>query len=357
MLQPDPDAPRNLDFVISESTYGGRDRFERSEEGRRQILASAVNDAAARDGALLVPSFAVERTQEIVTDLVLLMERGTIPKAQIFIDSPLASKATEIFVRYSQTMQHGDDLGRAFASDFVKATESVDESKSLTRLKGFRIIVAASGMCDAGRIRHHLKNHLWEASTTVLLAGFQAEGSLGRILQEGAQMVTIMGEQIEVKAAIRQIEDYSGHADGPELVEWVKRRQPIARTVFITHGEEESQIALASDLEEIGVAPNCIVRPRLDDVYDLSGETCVLVSDAITPRIDPAAMGKRDANNELQGLLADIRHRLDRSDEASKATILQRLRRALDGENSHDSHNARGPRNKPPSQGQGFDEG
>ena len=177
MLQEDPEAPTQFDFVICESTYGGRDRFERSEESRRVILANEVNEAAKRKGALLIPSFAVERTQELVTDLVILMERGDVPKANIFIDSPLASKATQIFTKHAKELQNGDLLTKAFNSHYVRSTESVDDSKALARFTGFRIIVAASGMCDAGRIRHHLKNHLWQPSTTVLLAGFQAEGS------------------------------------------------------------------------------------------------------------------------------------------------------------------------------------
>jgi metallo-beta-lactamase family protein len=340
MLQPDPTAPEGFDVVVCESTYGGRDRFERSEEGRREILAREVNAAAARKGALLIPSFAVERTQELVTDLVTLIESNTVPPARIYIDSPLAARATEIFVRHAKSMEHGDDLGRAFASRDVKATESVEDSKALERLRGFRIIIAASGMCDAGRIRHHLKNHLWHESTTVLLAGYQAEGSLGRVLQDGASMVTIMGEQIRVKAAIRQIDDYSGHADGPELVQWIKERLPITSTVFLTHGEENAQLALENDLKGIGIAGDCVIRPRLDDVYEISGEGCALVAAESLPRVDPGAMGRRDANNELQAFLADIQEQLRDVSDREKAVILDRLRKALP------KHHRAGDRNR-----------
>ena len=359
MLQPDPEAPQGFDFVICESTYGGRDRFERSEEGRREILATEVNAAAARKGALLIPSFAVERTQEIVTDLVLLMEQGKIPQAQIFIDSPLASKATAIFIKHSGELQHGGDLARAFHSPQVKATESVEDSKALSRFSGFRIIVAASGMCEAGRIRHHLKNHLWQPSTTVMLAGFQAEGSLGRVLQDGARMVTIMGEQINVKAQIRRIEDYSGHADGPELVAWVKARLPVAKTVFLTHGEEQGQIALESDLKGIGVPADCIIRPRLDDVYDLSGEACAFLASETKPRIDPMAVAARDSHNELASLHLDIDQELAKTaDEKSRAVVIRRLRRALAGDGSGgDNSRRRGPVSGPSRRSRGFDEG
>ncbi len=358
MLEPDPQAPRKFDIVVCESTYGGRDRFERSEEGRRDILAIEVGAAAARKGALLIPSFAVERTQEIVTDLVMLMEQDRIPRAQIFIDSPLASKATAIFVRNSKALDHGEDLARAFKSEFVKATESIEDSKALARFSGFRIIVAASGMCDAGRIRHHLKNHLWQASTTLLLAGFQAEGSLGRILQDGATMVTIMGEEIKVRAKIRMMEDYSGHADGPELVAWVKERLPIARTVFLTHGEDEGQMALENGLKGIGVPGDCILRPRLDDVYDLADVGCAFLAEETKPRIDPAVVGAPDARNELANLMLEIQQEIDKAtDEKSRGALARKLRRALSGDGGADNSRRRSPVSGPSRRSRGYDEG
>lgn len=360
MLQPDPTAPTGFDFVVCESTYGGRDRFERSEEARRLILAGEVSEAARKKGALLIPSFAVERTQELVTDLVKLMDDGQIPRATIFIDSPLASRATAIFVRHAGEMQHAADLERAFTSPYVRVTESVEDSKALARFSGFRIIVAASGMCDAGRIRHHLKNHLWQPSTTVLLAGFQAEGSLGRILQDGARSVTIMGEEISVKAAIRQVEDYSGHADGPELVQWVKERLPIGRSIFLTHGEEEGQRALAEDLQGIGMAHDCILIPSLDSVYDMAGEACAFVAEATHPRIDPTLVARFDSHNDMADLLLDIKDTVSKAgDEKARAVILRRLRRALSG---GDSPNPDAMRRRPPVSGpsrrsRGWDEG
>jgi len=359
MLEPDPTAPQNFDVVICESTYGGRDRFERSEDARRDILAKEVSDAAARKGALLIPSFAVERTQEIVTDLVKLMDAQRIPQGQIFIDSPLASKATAIFVKHANLLEHGDELAHAFSSPFVKATESVEDSKALARFTGFRIIVAASGMCEAGRIRHHLKNHLWQSSTTVLLAGFQAEGTLGRVLESGAKAVTIMGEDIAVKAAIRKIEDYSGHADGPELVEWVKKRLPIGHTLFLTHGEEDAQIALQEDLKGIGVPGDCIIRPRLDDVYEIGGDACSLLVGESKPRMDPAAVAQRDSSNDLAALLLDIHDEVNKAaDEKGKAAVIRKLRRAM----IPDPAGGDGSRRRPPVSGpsrrsRGFDEG
>ena len=357
MLHFDPEAPTGFDFVICESTYGGRDRFERSEEGRREILAGEVTAAAKKKGALLIPSFAVERTQELVTDLVKLMDEGKAPKATIFIDSPPAPRAPASFTRHAGELQHGGDLTRAFNSPYVRTTESVDDSKALARFTGFRIIVSASGMCEAGRIRHHLKNHLWQPSTTVLLAGFQAEGSLGRILQDGAKTVTIMGETISVKADIRQVEDYSGHADGPELVQWVKERLPIGRTIFLTHGEEEGQHALAADLHGLGLPHDCVEIPSLDAVYDLSGTSCAFLAEETRPRIDPTMVARLDSHNELADLILDIRDSVERAgDEKARGVIIRRLRRALAPTDGSDGGRRRAPVSGPSRRSRGWDE-
>ena len=329
LLEEDPEAPQNFDFVICESTYGGRDRFERSPEKRLELLASELRDAAGRGGVMLIPSFAVERTQEVVTDLITVMERGLAPKCNIFIDSPLANKATAVFRKHAHESTGGAALAHAFASPLVKSTESVEDSKALNRFTGFHIVIAASGMAEAGRIRHHLRNRLWQRSTTVLLVGFQARGSLGSLLEDGAKRVTIMGDEIKVAATIRRIEDYSGHADGPELVKWIKNRLPVGKSIFLTHGEEEPQVALAEDIRGL-VPDDCIVRPRLDDVYDLTGSACALLADETKPRIDPTDVAKLDWNNDLQSLILDIGEQLkSAADAKSKAVIVRRLRRAL----------------------------
>jgi metallo-beta-lactamase family protein len=333
MLEKDPEAPVGWDFVICESTYGNKDRFERTPEKRREMLAEILREAHAKNGVLLIPSFAVERTQEVVTDLVLLMDQGLVPKASIFIDSPLANKATQVFRKHSGEMENGDILARAFSSPLVKTTESVDDSKALNRFAGFHIVISASGMAEAGRIRHHLKNRLWQRSTTVLLVGFQAAGSLGSLLEKGAKQVKIMGEEITVAATIRKIDDYSGHADGPELVEWMKERLPVRKSVFLTHGEEEPQMGLAEAIRGKVVPDDCIIRPRLDDVYDLSGETCALLAEETKPRIDPNAVGKLDWNNDLQSLVLDIDDELKKiADAKSKAVLIRKLRRVLQEE-------------------------
>ena len=331
LLEQDPEAPVTWDYVVCESTYGGRDRFERSLDKRREILATELKDAAARGGVMLIPSFAVERTQEVVTDIVYLMDHGSVPSANIFIDSPLANKATEIFRKHASEIENGGDLAKAFASPLVRATETVDDSKALNNLSGFNIIIAASGMAEAGRIRHHLLNHLWQKSTTVLLVGFQAGGSLGAMLEQGEKNVRIMGQQVAVAATIRRIEDYSGHADGPELVQWINERLPIGKNLFLTHGEEESSLALANDVKSI-VPEDRIIRPALDEAYDLSGDTAQLIAGTAKPRIDLEVVGKPDWHNDTESLILDLQDTLkNAASDKDRGVILRKLKRALAG--------------------------
>jgi metallo-beta-lactamase family protein len=334
LLEHDPEAPVAWDYVVCESTYGGRDRFERSIEKRREILAQEVKDAASLGGLLLIPSFAVERTQEVVTDLVYLMDHNLCPTGNIFIDSPLANKATEIFRKHAPELENGSDLAKAFSSPLVHASESVDDSKALAKVSGFNIIIAASGMAEAGRIRHHLLNHLWQKSTTVLLVGFQAGGSLGSLLENGEKNVRIMGQQVAVAASIRRVEDYSGHADGPELVQWIKERLPITHNLFLTHGEEESQLALIKDLQGV-VAEAQIIRPALDETYDLALGKAALNAEQSKPRIDVAAVAKPDWRNDAQSLINDLQASLNNAEsDKERGAILRKLKRAMSGEES-----------------------
>jgi metallo-beta-lactamase family protein len=350
LFEPDPEAPVDFDYVICESTYGGKDRFERSQEKRREVLGAELRAAASRQGAVLIPSFAVERTQEILVDLIALMDQAVIPHAPIFIDSPLALKATEIFSHHAKSLRNGDALLHALESPYVKTTQSVEESKAINRFAGFHLIVAASGMCEAGRIRHHLKNNLFKHNATVLLVGFQATGTLGRVLEDGARSVKIHGEEIEVNATIRRFEDYSGHADGPELLQWLRERLPIAKAVFLTHGEEEAQMALAGAMAGEIIAADRIERPRLDDVYDVTGEAPVRREAEIRPRISPDKMARPDWHNDLAELILDINDGISRApDEKARAVIIRRLKRALE--------ETRGPMPPPSARQKGRDEG
>ena len=212
------------------------------------VLRDEVRAAINPKGAMLIPSFAVERAQELISDLVQLMHEGQLPEIPIYVDSPLASKATQVFAEHAADLDHGDDLIRGLKSRNVRFTQTVEESKALDRLDGFHIVIAASGMCEAGRIRHRLKNWIWRAEATVLLVGFQAQGTLGRILKDGATEVRIQGDEFKVKARIRAIDLYSGHADGPELAAWIGKRLPLRHQLFLIHGEVPSLLGLQARL-------------------------------------------------------------------------------------------------------------
>ncbi|MBR0827175.1 MBL fold metallo-hydrolase [Bradyrhizobium manausense] len=332
LLEPDPEGPTSLDYVFCESTYGDSDRPSTTHALRRSHLAQEVRDAASGRGALLIPAFAVERTQELIVDLADLMTRGEIPTAPIFLDSPLAIRATEVFRNNAASLDPTVDLDRLLTSSQLHFTETVDESKSIARLTGFHIIIAASGMCDAGRIRHHLKRWLWRREGTVLLAGFQAQGTLGRFLHDGAKAVRIQGEEIKVAARIRYIDEYSGHADGPELARWIAARRPIHRGLFIVHGEEHALGGLLNRIAERTVPTAQIFTPMLDDVYDLSTAAPTPIDVARRRRLTLDAVVNLDWHNDMSKLLLDINDQIEAAaDDRARGVIIRKLRRALAG--------------------------
>lgn len=329
LLEPDPQGPSGLDYVICESTYGNTDRPPITLDSRRAHLVSEVRAAQQSGGALLIPAFAVERTQELLVDLIGLMERGEIARAPVFLDSPLAIRATEVFRQYGPSL--GPGVRELLSSPLLRCTESVDESKAIARLSGFHIVVAASGMCEAGRIRHHLKRWLWQPNATVLLTGFQAQGTLGRFLDGGATSVRIQGEEIKVKARIRRIDDYSGHADGPELARWIASRRPIRRGVFLVHGEEPSLQGLAQRIAERFIPAAQVFEPLLDDVFELATPVPTPLDGAHRRRLAPEAVVNLDWHNDLSKLILDINDALEAAaDDRSRSVILRRLQRALE---------------------------
>ena len=331
LLEPDPEGPTGLDYVICESTYGDEDRPPVTRASRRRRLATEVREAKTRGGALLIPAFAVERTQELIVDLVDLMERGEVPTASIFLDSPLAIRATEVFRQHSDSLQSDSDVDRLLRSSHLHCTESVDESKAIARLTGFHIIIAASGMCDAGRIRHHLKRWLWQSKATVLLVGFQARGTLGRFLSDGVKSVRIQGEQINVAARIHRLDEYSGHADGPELARWIASRRPIERGVFLVHGEEPALCGLAERIAERTVPSAKIFTPLLDDIYELTTTAPTPIDVSHRRRLLPEAVTNLDWHNDMSKLILDINDAIDAAaDDRARGVIIRRLKRALE---------------------------
>lgn len=331
LLEPDPEAPTGLDYVICEATYGDRDRPPVTAESRRARLAQEVRDAQQAGGALLIPAFAVERTQELIVDLVDLMERGDIPAAPLFLDSPLAIRATDVFRQHTESLQPGLNVDRLLSSPHLRATETVEESKAIAKFAGFHIIIAASGMCDAGRIRHHLKHWLWQRSATVLLTGFQAQGTLGRFLGDGAKAVRIQGEEIKVAARIRRIDDYSGHADGPELARWIASRRPIGRGVFLMHGEEPELKGLSARIAERIVPAANVFIPILDDIYELTTRAPTPLDVSQRRRLAPEAVVTLDWHNDMSRLILDINAAVEAAaDDRARRVIIRRLKRALE---------------------------
>ena len=335
LFHPDPDAPNNWDFVCCEGTYGGRRRTEATPEERRAALGREVKEALARGGNLLIPSFAVERTQELLLDLAHLFDEGELPTVPVFLDSPLAIKATEVFAKNAHLLEDTGSHGNPFRRPNIRFTGTAEESKTIARVKGGAIIMAGSGMCEAGRIRHHLKQNLWRPNATVLLVGYQAPGTLGAVLASGAKAVKIQGEDVKVGASVRQIDLYSGHADGAQLVRWVEARLPVKSAIFLTHGEAEGLKALAADIASLGVSEDRIVIPRLDDAIDLrsgktTGKTKVRFRRKVR-RLEPKAVREPDWHNDLAELSLELRRQLDEAaDDRSRKTILRRIARALD---------------------------
>ncbi|MBP2297718.1 MBL fold metallo-hydrolase RNA specificity domain-containing protein [Azospirillum picis] len=328
----DASGPETPDWMVLETTYGDRERTDLDESGRQAVLRAEVAAALAGGGVLVIPVFAVERTQELLYDLDRLFEGGLMPPVDIFLDSPLADAVTGVFRRHLADLEtDGDPFGRAN----LHHCRSVAESQRLNSLAGGAIIMAASGMCDAGRVRHHLKNRLWRPQDTVLLVGYQAPGTLGRLLREGAKRVRIHGEEIEVRARVRSVDVYSGHADRSALLAWLEARHGVGHGLFLVHGEEEARAAIRTALLERGWPAERIALPGLDDRLDLAAPRPALPAER-HPRLAPAAMAAatagRDWHNRYAEALLALRRTLDGApDDTARERILAGVMGALDG--------------------------
>lgn len=278
----DPSVIEEADFLVMESTYG--ERLHENEDEKDKRLAEIINTTLKRGGNIVVPAFAVGRTQELLYILNKLIDKGDIPPLPIYIDSPMAIRTTDLFIRHNEcfdlemraSLVRGEDPLHFPEANF---TPSIEESRAINEVKGGAMIISASGMCDAGRIKHHLKHNLWRRESTILFVGYQAEGTLGRRLLEGAKHTTIFGEDIAVQAQIASIQGFSAHADRDELLRWVSKFKQKPSQIILVHGEEkvlESMAALLlekfqvdvyipSYLEEISLLPlGCELQPSLE---------------------------------------------------------------------------------------------
>ncbi len=266
----DPTIIKKADYVIMESTYGNRVHPNNSMDVEK--LMEIIVKTTRRGGTVVIPSFAVGRTQELIYELNKYYEnrhsryKKDLDKLNVYIDSPMATAATEVFRNNAQVFDQetreyilkGDD-----PLDFVnlKFTRSTEDSQQLNMNRSPKIIISASGMCEAGRIRHHLKHNLWDKKSSIVFVGYQAEGTLGRALLGGAKEVTLFGEPVQVNAEIYNLEGFSGHADRNGLMEWISGFQQQPKQVFLVHGEEQSKKDLAKSIEkELGYEPVVITN-------------------------------------------------------------------------------------------------
>lgn len=253
----DPAPPSGADIVIVESTYGNRDHPTMDDAQER--LAVVVTETAKRGGKILIPAFAVGRTQEILYELRNLVQQRRIPEIPIFIDSPLAINATSVFELHPDAFDAREDLIQRsrdiFRFDLVRYTREASESKALNTMRGPMIIIAASGMAESGRILHHLANGADDPRNTILIVGFQAEHTLGRRIVERQPTIKVFGDEVPLRASVEVINGYSAHADRTELRQWmhhVRDGKPTPSRVFLVHGEVDAQDAFAATLRSDG---------------------------------------------------------------------------------------------------------
>lgn len=244
----DPARVRRADYVVIESTYGNRDHQHRSEIDDQ--LADAVRTAVGRGGSVLIPTFAIERAQELMLHLAELLDAGRIPRVPVYLDSPMAVDATEIFARHRDYMDaptRAAFAGGRFtrARGWLSLVRTREDSKEIDAARGSAIVLAGSGMCTGGRIKHHLAQQIERPETLVLFSGYQARGTLGREILDGRKEVRILGRMRVVRAEVRQIWGLSAHAGRDDLLAWLGGFEAPPRRLFVTHGEEEASLAFA----------------------------------------------------------------------------------------------------------------
>jgi len=261
---------REAQTVFLESTYGGRNHkpFQDTVQEFLKVLQTAIS----RNGKVLVPTFAVGRAQLLLVILAGIFRRNLLPKFPVFLDSPMAIEATQIYRQHAELFD--DDLIRAIKEhpleddlNTLQATVTAEESKALNHVHGPCLIMAGAGMCNAGRILHHLRQNLWRSETHVIFVGYQGDGTLGRRLVDGAKQVSIFGERIAVRATVHTLGGFSAHAGQEDLLVWLSAVAPCRPRVIVTHGEENNQRALAEKIHEKYHLPAEI--PRLGDAVTL----------------------------------------------------------------------------------------
>jgi metallo-beta-lactamase family protein len=309
LIVKDPTIVTGADFLFLESTYGNRNH--KDEDASLDELAEAVQYSYDRREKVIIPAFAVERTQEIIYSLYLLAKSGRLPKDMpVYVDSPLAIRATEIFRKH--TAYFDEEAGKLLKSGEdplslpqLRFTETTQASMAINETPGPAIVISASGMADAGRIKHHLKHNLWREGASVVFVGFQAQGTTGRKIVDGADKVRIFNEEVTVKAKVYTINGFSAHAGQTQILDWLSHFENPAMQVFLVHGEYSAQQVLAGLVrEKFGF--EVLIPDYLEESTLKPGEVLERVAhpEKAAPRIDWAyLLGEMDAR------LAQIRDR------------------------------------------------
>ena len=286
----DPTFINHTDYLIIESTYGDRVHPEIKEDLKE--LLKIIKDTFARGGNVIIPSFAVGRTQEILYELNKYVENEDLKDIAVYIDSPLAIEATKIFERHNK--DYDSDAKELIAKgeypfrfDGLKFSVSANDSMEINKIKSRAIVISASGMCDAGRIKYHLKHNLWRKESSIVFVGYQAQGTLGRSIVGGADMVKIFGEPIAVKAHIHNLEGLSGHADRNGLFNWIEGFMEKPKEIMLVHGDKEAQESFQQLLHSKGYSARIV---ESGEQFYMNGKT------DNTERTDK--IYKSDKNNE-----------------------------------------------------------
>jgi len=317
----DPSIVKDADFLFLESTYGNRDH--KDEDASLDELADAVAYSYGNRDKVIIPAFAVERTQEMIYSLYLLQKDGRLPKDMpVFVDSPLAIQATEIFRRWTQYMDQDTRRLLAnredpFAMPNLHYSLTTEESIAINNLKGPAVVISASGMADAGRIKHHLRHNLWREGASVVFVGFQADGTTGRKIIDGAQKVRIFNEDVAVKAKIYTINGFSAHAGQSQILQWLSHFEKNTMQVILVHGEYAAQQVLADRIKE-RFGMKTLIPDYLEEI-------------ALKPGVEPARVAyseKAPAGIDWDHLLDDLEHtvarlRLQKTDLDAKGAAQQ----------------------------------
>jgi metallo-beta-lactamase family protein len=266
----DPYQVERADILIMESTYGNR--FHKSILDVNEQLGAVVNDACKKGGKIIIPAFALERTQEIVYHLNILFKEKRVPEIPIFVDSPLAVNLTQIFTSHPECLDKETwetflkDQKNPFGFGHLKYITAVDDSKALNDYRGPCVIISAAGMCEFGRILHHLKNNVEDPRNTILIVGYMAENTLGRKILEKQPVVKIFGESLHLRAKVIVMDAFSAHADRSDLLDYVGHIRGLKK-IFLVHGEEAQGLMLKDILKEEGYGD--IAVPRLGEEYEM----------------------------------------------------------------------------------------